>query len=747
MSDITQPSLIAIRYVLPSLKLRTVTYAVYFLAVFSLAACSQPNPTATPSPGSESASLSVTALTASHVPIDAAEPTATASIPPSPSAVPTNTAEPTATATVPPSPSAVPTNTAEPTATPTVPPSPSAVPTNTAEPTATPTVPPSPSPVPTNTAEPTATAAVPPATLGDKSPAEVYALVAPSVPFIETAAGTGSGILIEGGYVVTNYHVVWPYESVWVVFPDGTELANVPVVGWDPMADLAVLGPVNVAAQALTLSDGEGTALGSELLLVGYPAEVDLFPSPTITRGILSRFREWERLGMTYFQTDAAIAGGQSGGALVNARGEVIGISTFSFSEAGFGLAASSVDIMPIVAKLTRGELTSGLGDRRIPVGRGSFEVDVELRNYWDTRSFVFDATAGTILEVAIEGQGDGWLHVSDAFGPILEVNDAYTGVEYGTAEVLTNGTHFLQVELASGESSSFELSSSVRLRPLNDPDDGRIIRIGETVVGSLDHLKDWDWDSIRLNESETVRISADSFNVDTLIYVDFPKSRDDQVVSDDDSGGGLFGTNSELVYRAPHTGEYFVAVTDATENAIGGYYLSVDAAREGTETVNVPPSPTIVDSPYGAMMVFEDPFDYFSLQVPEDWIEGDKDESLGEVFYAFDPNTNSDMLIIAEDVLALGLGALSLNEYADLIESSVLVPSGAENITRQTVLTSHGLSIVRFEMSLFMHRLIRIVYLFPDSVGVGVTYSFPPNEFDTGKQLADYTLDSFRVD
>ena len=129
----------------------------------------------------------------------------------------------------------------------------------------------------------------------------MYALVAPSVPFIETAAGTGSGILIEGGYVVTNYHVVWPYESVWVVFPDGTELANVPVVGWDPMADLAVLGPVNVAAQALTLSDGEGTALGSELLLVGYPAEVDQFPSPTITRGILSRFREWQRLGMTLF--------------------------------------------------------------------------------------------------------------------------------------------------------------------------------------------------------------------------------------------------------------------------------------------------------------------------------------------------------------------------------------------------------------------------------------------------------------
>ena len=339
----------------------------------------------------------------------------------------------------------------------------------------------------------------------------MYERVSPSVAFIETTAATGSGVLIRDGYVVTNYHVVWPYESVWVVFPDGTELENVPVVGWDPMADLAVLGPVNVSAEPLRMTDGEGTALGSELLLVGYPAEVDLFPQPTITRGILSRFREWERLGMTYFQTDAAIAGGQSGGALVNSRGEVVGISTFSFSEAGFGLAASSADIMPIAEKLIQGEFTSGLGDRRLPVGRGSLEIDLDLRNYWDTSAFVLDATAGTILEVGIEGSGDGWFHLSDPFGLILEVNDGYTGVEHGAVELLTSGVHFLQVEMASGESSSFDVSSSVRLIPLNDPDDGQTVAVGETVAGSFDHLLDWDWYPIRLNEGQTVRIATDS--------------------------------------------------------------------------------------------------------------------------------------------------------------------------------------------------------------------------------------------
>ena len=74
--------------------------------------------------------------------------------------------------------------------------------------------------------------------------------------------------------------------------------------------------------------------IGSDLFLIGYPAELEDFPQPTITRGILSRLREWESIGITYLQTDASIAGGQSGGVLVSQHGEVVGISGFAFSEA-----------------------------------------------------------------------------------------------------------------------------------------------------------------------------------------------------------------------------------------------------------------------------------------------------------------------------------------------------------------------------------------------------------------------------
>ncbi len=419
----------------------------------------------------------------------------------------------------------------------------------------------------------------------DLSSAEVFALISPSVAFIESKAGFGSGLLIDDEYVVTNYHVVWPSRAVRVVFPDGTELEEVPVVGWDPMADLAVLGPVDVSAQPLRLVDGESTPVGSELFLIGYQDEVDLlFPQPTITRGILSNRREWERGGITYLQTDHRVAGGQSGGALVNSRGEVIGLPTFSFGEAQNGLSASTADIEPILEKLTQGEFASDLGDRRLPEGDGSNEFEIELRNIWDTSEFVFEAAEGTTVEIEVEGAGDGKFKVSSPFEHILEVDDGFTGVERGAVELTTSGLHFLQVEMASGrDPSTFRVTSSVRLRPLGDPDDGRTIVVGDTIAASLDSPLDWDWYSVGLQEGDTVIVYADSLNLDTLLYVVPSEAEYQELVSDDDSGGGLFGLNSEIVYRAPRTGEYFVVVTEAVENANGGYWLSVETAPEGT--------------------------------------------------------------------------------------------------------------------------------------------------------------------
>ena len=541
--------------------------------------------------------------------------------------------------------------------------------------------------------------------------------------------------------MITNYHVVWPYEAVRVVFPDDKVLQNVPVVGWDSMADLAVLGPVDVPARPSKLGDGEDLAPGSELFLVGYPAELDEFPEPTITRGILSRFREWERFGMTYLQTDAAIAGGQSGGALVNSLGEVIGISTFSFSEAGFGLATSAADNAPIVERLIQGDLTSELGDRRLPAGGGAFEFYVELANVWDSRTFVLDAAAGTTLGVELEGTEDGLFGVYDPFGLLLEVDDGFTGAEFGAVELLADGVHFLQVETLSGESSTFDLTSTIRLKPFHDPDDGRTIVIGETVAGNIDFHFDWDWYSIRLEEGETVTISTDSINVDTLLYVDFPNSRDDQVVSDDDSGGGLFGINSELVYRAPNTGEYFIVVTDAVGDSFGGYYLSVEQAREGTETVHVPTGPPlvegrVVDSPFGNMLVFQDPSGRFEVQTPQDWIEEVADPW---AYMASDLAGSSVAIYVEEDVL------FTLTEYADVLEA-VWLDESINVLSRNTMETEQGLPVVLFEWSDDEEAGVWLAYVSDDGVIINIDYTFPADQFEEGRELAYYSFDTFLV-
>ena len=564
--------------------------------------------------------------------------------------------------------------------------------------------------------------------------------------FIETPIASGSGVVIEGGYVVTNHHVIWPFESVNVTFPDGLNL-DVQVAAWDPLADIALLHLEDAAAPApLELLDGENLPIGSELYLVGYPAEAEPFPQPSITRGILSRVREWEQLGMTYFQTDAAITGGQSGGALVNAQGEVIGISGFKFSEAGFGLVASASDIAPIVERLINGQDPLGLNSRSFHAEKPGFEFKVDLQNFWDVKTFLTEG--GPVIEAEIDGPGDGWLHVSDAFGSmLLSANNDFTGVEFGRVDDLGDYPNFLQVEMASGDSSSFDLTSNTVLYPIHDPDDGRRIAVGETVAGSIDHLQDIDWYTIRLEEGETVRISTDSLNVDTYLYVDFIHSRMNQVASDDDSGGGLFGVNAEMVYRAPKYGEYHIAITEAVGDSFGGYYLSVDGARDGEETVEVPPSPQVVDSPFGSMIVYESQSSGFSIQVPADWIEDWPDEQEGLEFYSARTPREEALVLFVVDTSASGEGRKSLEEVADQT-ALTMADEGFQVGSRENITSSQGVPAIQFEASAGNGVLsgLWLVTIQEERLFLSAAYFFTDETAETTGALAEYSFDTLLI-
>ena len=317
------------------------------------------------------------------------------------------------------------------------------------------------------------------------SPEQVFAAVSSSIAFIETPLGTGSGMLVTEFHLVTNAHVVWPFEQVRVLLPDGSEYLDSPVIAWDLMADLAVIQlPGGGGLQPIEPASGESLPVGSELYLIGYPAEGELFPQPSISRGILSRFRTWEQPGIRYIQTDASIEGGQSGGALVSAAGEVVGLSGFSLGSGNnFGITISAGEVMRSVEGMLRGDNVDGLGDRRLPTVGGSSEHTFTLPNYYAEVAFAIREPTGTTVELEVESDHDARIIVIDIDGlPLLDVDDTVTGIERGEVFTTLDAPSFVVVSHFEVGPGDFSVRSSSPLIPLADPDDGRSIDAGATL-------------------------------------------------------------------------------------------------------------------------------------------------------------------------------------------------------------------------------------------------------------------------
>ena len=398
--------------------------------------------------------------------------------------------------------------------------------------------------------------------------------------YVETANSTGSGVLIDGGYVLTNAHVVWPFRTARIVFPNGTEFLDLPVKGVDTLSDLAVLGPIQALVDGVELARGESLMIGAELYLVGYPGEVEAFPQPTISRGVLARLREWDSAGLTYFQTDAAIAGGQSGGALVSDKGEVIGISGFTFGEAEFGLAVSSEDVRPIIGHVIAGRNPLDLVNRQVPSSRGSRRHVVETKNWWGQQAYVFQAAVGTTVDFEVAGESNVGFDIYDSVGKeLLSVSGDYSTTVSERFVLEYDEPHFLVAWQYSEDSLELEVNSSHRLTAFADPDDGRRLRLNQLTYGNIDFPDDNDYYLLTLRKGQIVEIAARSALSDPFMLIDFYGAYDDQIIVDDDSGGGLFGTDSSIIYEAPHSGDFLVVIYDSKYEAPGGYTIEVRVA------------------------------------------------------------------------------------------------------------------------------------------------------------------------
>ena len=415
------------------------------------------------------------------------------------------------------------------------------------------------------------------------TPAEIYLQLAPSVAYVETSLGSGSGLLLEGGKLLTNAHVMWPYDTARVVFPNRSEVNKAIILGSDRIADLAVLDVSHASdlPEPAVFGDGEELAIGSPVYLIGYPAETLEYPTPSITQGILSRKRSWEPLDLTYFQTDAAGEGGQSGGALVSEQGQVIGISSLALGE-GFMLAASITDIMSRVESLGLGLDVSGLGAREIGSLAGETEVQAQIPHFLAQAVWVIWPDISDDVEIEVESRGDAWLTVyaPDGFAEI-ETDERTSGAESGAFVAQIDGPHFVTVGSNDPHPIDVSVSASRTLVPHNDPDDGTKVSVGVTRAGSVDYPGDADWFELDLTEGQRVYVTAETLNFDAQLVIDQATNGDEALFWDDDSAGGIYGDTPAGYFTAPSTGTYLVWVReaffeDSSAYDLGGYILSI---------------------------------------------------------------------------------------------------------------------------------------------------------------------------
>ncbi len=184
-----------------------------------------------------------------------------------------------------------------------------------------------------------------------------------SQPQTQTQQALGSGFVIDkAGHIITNYHVVQGAKSVEVSFNDNESL-KARIVGVDPSTDIAVL-QVDAHSRALTplpLGNSDQIQVGDEVVAIGNPFGLDR----SITSGIVSALQRGITAPNNYeidhvIQTDAALNHGNSGGPLLNAQGQVIGVNSqiqtggTTDGNVGVGFAIPINTVKTVVAQIVR---------------------------------------------------------------------------------------------------------------------------------------------------------------------------------------------------------------------------------------------------------------------------------------------------------------------------------------------------------------------------------------------------------
>ncbi len=231
-------------------------------------------------------------------------------------------------------------------------------------------------------------------------------------PFFGPQEGKGSGVIYRSdGYVLTNNHVVEGAEEVWVTLQDNRSFPA-EVVGTYAPADLAVLKIDATDLPVLPLADSDAARVGAWVLAVGNPLEL----GATVTAGIISaKGRDIDIIEDNYaiesfIQTDAVVNPGNSGGALVDVEGRLLGINTAIATSTGFYEGYSFAIPVNLAKKIADDIIAWGSYQRGF-LGINITELDDEL-----AERLGLDVTRGVVVTGVVPGSAaeDAGIQLND---------------------------------------------------------------------------------------------------------------------------------------------------------------------------------------------------------------------------------------------------------------------------------------------------------------------------------------------
>ena len=208
--------------------------------------------------------------------------------------------------------------------------------------------------------------------------------------------GTGSGVIIApDGYIITNYHVIENSSEVIVTTNNNKEY-KARIIGFDELNDIAILKiDSDLSLDYVFFGDSDSTLIGEWVLAVGNPYNLN----STVTAGIISSksrdLNQYDQKNQSFIQTDAAVNFGNSGGALVNIKGELIGINTLIQSMTGgyvgYSFAVPSNTVRKIFEDILEyGDVQKGLLGVRGVALNSSYSKQL---NITETEGFYIDET------------------------------------------------------------------------------------------------------------------------------------------------------------------------------------------------------------------------------------------------------------------------------------------------------------------------------------------------------------------